>query len=142
MTQLEILRRSFKPFPVSDEPPRGCICRSQTRRSSVYLLVDGRDISYVGSAKDTETRVYQHRLLRDRTVRDPILNGVSFDSALWLELPYAVVRSYEAALIRTLRPPYNGNCPKDCENDAEILFGLGLRESLDEFDVAAWEPVN
>lgn len=96
----------------------------------VYVLVDKDEIVYIGSSVDIRKRVYAHR--RER----------AFNRALSMSLPRNIMHVYEAALIRCLRPAGNMLVPGIGDLfDAEILYGLGLRDTLTEDDIVRWEDV-
>lgn len=109
---------------MSDIAELGKHCREidiSSARAGIYILIDGPDAVYVGSSRDIEVRVQQHI-----KHNDPRMDAIRFDRAFALALPVAVHCHYEGALIRGLRPKYNGTAPADHGNDAEILDGLGL----------------
>lgn len=143
MTPLEALSGSMAPI----DPPETLndVRRLPPFFSGLYALVDDSEVVYVGISRNIPTRIYSHvggrrsaLVGRRRPNGEPI--GKIFDSALWRALPWSVVKHYEGALIRHLRPKYNTWIPSGGEYDAEILFGFGLRDHLDESDVA-WEAV-
>ena len=142
MTDLEILRRSFRPIDATDPTPLGCRCSSPTRAPGVYLLIEDNRIVYVGFSRDVWQRLRHHIVKRDSLVlpeeyRRP--DAFAFDCSAWMPVPLRVVREYEAALICYLRPIHNKSIPRG-QHDAEILFGLGLRDSIGEDDIE-WEDV-
>lgn len=127
---LTILERTFRPLDLPRHARNGC-ATCGTAMIGVYLLVDGDDISYVGSSTDILRRLYDHGLYRQTR---------PFDRALYLSLPRLVIPHYEGALIRALRPRTNGRtAPRDRGHDAEILFGLGLRDALPADELAVEE---
>lgn len=126
MKPLEILRRSFRNAEIPDSTPVGRLFGS-----GVYLLVDGNgDIVYVGASSQIEWRLYAHAS-GERGIERKV-----FDRALWMPLPALVHHHYEGALIRALAPKYNRRAPRNRGYDAEILWGLGLREDLKAGDIA------
>ena len=103
----------------------------------VYILINGDEIVYVGSSFHIYARIRTH--ISESGIGRAY--SKQFDGVMCLEMPRNIAEIYEGALIRELRPSGNRNCPADAGHDAEILFGLGLRDSLDESDVA-WELVD
>lgn len=108
-SEISGLRRHCRPVDLS---PRD--------RAGVYLLLLGDEVVYVGASKDVEFRIGQH------LVAASIDPDRRFDGAMAIPLPIAVHGAYEGALIRALRPRYNGAAPANREHDAEILEGLDL----------------
>lgn len=128
MTPLQILERTFAAIrPQSSRPGN----------SGVYLLIDGGEVVYVGASRNVPSRVGGWSALTEEGRRTVF----AWDRALWMSLPWSVATTYEYALIRALSPKRNKREVSGKEHDAEILFGLGLRDSLDVGDVA-WEPVS
>lgn len=124
-SQLEILERSFRRIGFPESP--GTI--HDMPFSGVYLLTKARDIVYVGASKNIRRRLYAHGWKqRRRTSRDR-----EFESAMWLALPRKVLPDYEGALLRALKPKLNWLIPQTRGScDHEILYGLGLRETLSD----------
>ncbi len=86
-----------------------------SERGGVYILVDGEDIAYVGSAVDVYARIGQHR------------HRFNFDRAFIFPTPKRGRRAIEGALIRALAPRYTFAAPTaDEHRDASILSRLGL----------------
>ena len=129
MTDLEILERSFRPLELPERGYGTTCAKCGTEICGVYILVDEDEIVYVGSSVNIHRRVYAQK--REK----------SFERALFLALPRKVIRRYEAALIRGLSPEDNVVIPGiDDAYDAEILYGLGLRDTLTEDDIV-WQEV-
>lgn len=90
------------------------------RRCGIYILCLGDEVVYIGSSRDVEVRVETHSLGSAQVPRG------KFDRAWWLPIPPKHLDHYEGALIRALRPKFNGRAPADRGCDVEILEGLGL----------------
>lgn len=108
---------------------------SPVRKSGVYVLVEKSRVVYIGSSVNIDQRVEGHRRFTEKH-----LPRKNFDSVYWLAVPETLAIHYEGALIRHFNPPLNGQNPRNKGHDAEILFGLGLTDSLDE-DGVRWEAV-
>lgn len=132
---LAVLERTFRPIDPPLRPVTGCRDCGVVL-AGVYLLVKRDEIVYIGSTADILRRLYAH--VSDRRRRQRF--SKRFDRVLWLELPAAVIAHYEGALVRALRPPGNSvvHVRKFDAHDAEILYGLGLRDEL-AIDEIAWE---
>lgn len=134
---LDILWPQFELLSHSDEPPERCE-RCRPKQPGVYALVFDGEIVYVGASRDVPARVYAHHV--NMACSNEIRRKV-FGLAIWMPLPWSVARAYEGALIRELRPSYNVSPGMpSAGHDDEILFGLGLRDSLD-VDAVQWEAV-
>lgn len=129
MTPLEILSFQFNRLELSVPKPRGT---HDPVISGVYILINGDEIVYVGSSFHICARVRTH-LSEAR---------INFGDVLYMELPRRLADIYEAALVRFLEPRNNarGWVHRDRSADAEILYGLGLRESL-AIEEVRWESV-
>jgi hypothetical protein len=127
---LDILARTFRAIDLPDGAPQTC-ATCGTALVGVYLLVENDEIVYIGSSIDIARRLYGHGLH---------VQTRPFDRALWLPLPARMLRHYEGALIRALRPRYNGRAPASHGYDAEILWGLGLKAELSEEEIATEPP--
>lgn len=140
MSPLEILERSFRPIEIPSRMYVGCK-KCGTALSGVYLLINKDEIVYCGSSIDISTRIYDHDVERRRGKKrnGGYKHAKNFDRVLCLALPPAVLLFYEGALTRALRPRYTKKCPTDSAYDAEILYGLGLRDTLTDDDIAAAE---
>lgn len=124
---LDVLERTFRPVPL----------RSSTfQQSGVYALIYRDEVVYVGVSRNVSGRVggwCGRKSRREGELFD-------WDRALWMPVPWSVAALYEHALIRELSPAFNSRCNDPTEHDEEILFGLGLRETLDIGSVA-WTVV-
>lgn len=127
MTALEILSRTFRPIQLQS---------SRFQQSGVYLLVAGDAIVYIGASRNVSGRVGSWSGRKSR--RDGEM--FDWDRTLWMPLPWSVTALYEHALIRELSPVGNNRCNSPTQHEDEILFGLGLRDVLDESAVQ-WEAV-
>lgn len=138
---LTILERSFRSIALP--APRGSHGNRVPKRPyiGVYLLVRDEQIIYVGSSVWVPDRLWYHCDGRRKLASGlPTIGGKRFDRALCLPLPESCIRSYENALIRELRPESNKRIPERSDQDAAILFWLGLRPDLTTDDIA-WQEV-
>ena len=88
---------------------------------TVYLLVDGDDVIYVGATtRGVEQRLHEHAV------------RFEFDRVMWLAVPRNRRSAYEGALIRFFRPPHNIHTPMYSGGDNAILASLGLDPHDDE----------
>lgn len=102
------------------------------RVSAVYFLIRDDEIVYIGQSCDIEARLELHivcRQARDRYYKD-------FDRAAWIAVPIGELDAVEGALIRALRPEYNGSAPAYCGRDNEILARFGIEPHEDEEQAA------
>lgn len=126
---LSILERSFRPLtmPVMADDNPGVMF-------GVYLLIDRTDVVYVGCDDNIANRLFWHTR-----------GDMRFDRALWMPLPRRVHVHYRSALVRALSPRHMAQYLEqyrmcDRNHDAEILYGLGLRDDLTTDDIA-WQEV-
>ena len=126
---LNILARTFRPVDLPRRVQAGC-SRCGSALVGVYLLIAREEVTYVGTSTDIIHRLYGQLLDRRRRRK-------RFDRALWLPLPASVLSHYRGALIRALRPKHNGKAPRSHGYDAEILWGLGLKDELSDEEIAA-----
>jgi DNA-binding XRE family transcriptional regulator len=125
VTPLEILSRQFRPFALPTITPT-----AETQRfCGVYLLVDGSEITYIGSSANIASRIWQHLRSRSKRAR----NSKIFDRAFWYPIPELVMEHYEGAFIRALSPRHNERTPQHAGFDNEILDGFGLPQHADEY---------
>lgn len=120
MSALAILERSFRPLAmpvmIDDNPHHLC---------GVYLLAYIDSVVFIGASEEIAIRVHSHAR-----------GEMRFDRALWMPVPRAVHALYRDALIRALLPKYNGELLAGARSyDTEILYGLGLRETLTADDI-------
>lgn len=103
---------------------------SRRIRAFVYFLISGGEIVYIGETTNIEARIEHHL---SRTSEHNRRRGFKeFDRAFYLEVPSAEALAYEGALIRALRPRYNGRAGRHRGRDNEILISLGLTPHVDE----------
>lgn len=135
MTPLEILSFQFSRLELVVPKPRGT---HDPVIAGVYVLVDGDQIVYVGSSFHICARIRTH--LSEAGIGRSY--SKRFDRVIYMELPRRLADIYEAALVRFLEPRNNarGWVHRDRSADAEVLYGLGLCESLAIEDVQ-WEPI-
>lgn len=126
---LAILEGTFRAIELPQHTPR-----VDPQLCGVYLLLLVDEIVYVGSSIDVLSRLWTHRIDAKATSRRTLAK--QFDRAAWLPIPRSVMHHYEGALIRALRPKHNlGGSPMGYGFDAEILYGLGLRDELTAADI-------
>jgi DNA-binding XRE family transcriptional regulator len=127
---IEILSRSFRDLPIPSEMPKG-----RPLFSGIYLLIEGDEITYIGSSSEVEMRIWMHAVEgRSRPAMLKPCNRV-----LWMPLPHKVLGYYEGALIRAIRPKCNKSAPRHHGYDNEILDGLGIQVHENEYNNArAW----
>ena len=139
---LAILERSFRPIALASSLGRGRHGRQPKRPYiGVYLLIRERQIVYIGSSVWMPERIWSHCDGRRKLEAGTTTHGKRFDRAMCLPLPASVIRFYEGALIRALVPEYTKDLRVGSPGyDAEILYGLGLRDELTTDDIA-WQEV-
>lgn len=135
-TPLEILSMSFRVFDLDTQDRIACP-RCNPTSVGVYVLILGGQVAYIGSSVNVYARIMAHR---SNSRRANLPGPKRFDGALVLPLPAGVLKAYEGALIRTLRPRFNVASHGDQSSDAEILYGLGMRDTLTE-DEVSWQEV-
>lgn len=97
------------------------------RHGSIYFLVDGDAIVYVGQTTNIDLRISAHVNIvpRDGAVK-------LFTRALAMDVAIEHLDAYEGALIRRLWPRYNLRAPAHSGGDNAILIALGLEPHDDE----------
>lgn len=126
MTALEILSRRFRPVSLPDAPS----LRRAPRGTSVYLLIRGQRIVYIGSGRASAR--LEAACARKRS------DGWTFDRALCLAADFPYYRQLERALIVAITPQYNKMIPRASKRDRMILarFGLEPTDAATSNDIA------
>lgn len=86
---------------------------------SIYLLLEGDIVVYVGQTVNLGQRIGLHRS-----------SDIRFDSVYYFDVPSADADAYEGALMRTLNPAKSRRAPPDGSRDDEILASLGITPDI------------
>lgn len=96
------------------------ISAPSARTGTIYLLLDGDAVVYVGQTTSVEQRVWMHRTGTKQTPPKVFTRALCFD------VPLEDLGAFEGALIRRFNPKYCASSPCAEERDAEVLASVGL----------------